>query len=453
MDPSTLDHPDEPSAPPGPSVAYLAWVFEPSYPVGHRFSVLRRSQPNVFGRIPPPASTPDGQLDDEAASRHHFCIEAKGYGWVIEDTKSRNGTFLDGSRLLPSQPALLRNGQLIRAGRCLAIFREGSPPVLSVGPSILGPSSAAEFQRRVWHHASLRSEPVLICGDQGTGRDRMARLIHQAWSETEGSFVHIRCRSQASAVVSSIVQLNASTPNAPAAPESQSAAVNPSQARSVVYLDHFDELSPELVESVTTAICAPNLSPSLRIIASAHEDFARRSPLADRWLTLHPLVELVSLDERREDIPFLARSMAEMETDREAMFSCSALEALMLADYPANLWTLQAHVQFATSRRDEGSMHLMHLPQVVQETRQRSRAAMPVYYATRLGEAYHHPDAATIRAVLEEFEGNVRQAADHLRVGRRTLYRLMDRAGIQANQFRPRSRPQVAAESSGGHSL
>ena len=59
--------------------------------------------------------------DDHAVSRVHFVLEAVGPGWTITDVGSRNGTFLNGERLLGSQ--LLRRGDELVIGSTSLGFR------------------------------------------------------------------------------------------------------------------------------------------------------------------------------------------------------------------------------------------------------------------------------------------------------------------------------------------
>lgn len=56
----------------------------------------------------------DFRLDDEGVSRIHFAIEPRSDGtFALEDLRSRNGTFVNGSRV---QVALLHDGDTVRVG-------------------------------------------------------------------------------------------------------------------------------------------------------------------------------------------------------------------------------------------------------------------------------------------------------------------------------------------------
>ena len=62
-------------------------------------------------------------LADPRASRIHCRVCRCGDDYVVEDLASRNGTFVNGARL--GGPRVLRDGDTIRAGRSLLVYRAG----------------------------------------------------------------------------------------------------------------------------------------------------------------------------------------------------------------------------------------------------------------------------------------------------------------------------------------
>lgn len=68
--------------------------------------------------------------DDIGLSRHHFRFEQYGEDWLVRDLLSKNGTFVNGSRI--SEPVRLRAGDRITASRITAIYDpSASAPQLS----------------------------------------------------------------------------------------------------------------------------------------------------------------------------------------------------------------------------------------------------------------------------------------------------------------------------------
>src|SRR5258708_785490 len=61
-----------------------------------------------------------GLLDDSKLSRRHAELQRDGDRWLARDLGSRNGTFVNGQRLV--QPHALQSGDVIRVGATLLVF-------------------------------------------------------------------------------------------------------------------------------------------------------------------------------------------------------------------------------------------------------------------------------------------------------------------------------------------
>jgi parallel beta-helix repeat protein len=64
-------------------------------------------------------------LEDSQASRHHAAIVQEAAGYSLQDLNSSNGTFLNERRV--AEPRMLRDGDLIRMGKTILLFRWGPP--------------------------------------------------------------------------------------------------------------------------------------------------------------------------------------------------------------------------------------------------------------------------------------------------------------------------------------
>ncbi|MCX7682101.1 MAG: FHA domain-containing protein [Anaerolineae bacterium] len=70
----------------------------------------------AHGIFPDLDLSPDGGLE-EGVSRHHCKIHQRGSSYLVEDVGSANGTFLNGQRLTPYLPHVLKNGDKLQLGR------------------------------------------------------------------------------------------------------------------------------------------------------------------------------------------------------------------------------------------------------------------------------------------------------------------------------------------------
>ena len=70
----------------------------------------------AHGIFPDLDLSPDGGLEG-GVSRHHCKIHQRGSTYLVEDVGSANGTFLDGQRLTPYLPHVLKDGDELQLGR------------------------------------------------------------------------------------------------------------------------------------------------------------------------------------------------------------------------------------------------------------------------------------------------------------------------------------------------
>jgi pSer/pThr/pTyr-binding forkhead associated (FHA) protein len=92
------------------------------WPDGPVESYLLDKQATALGRSP----GNDIVLDTTAISRYHVTFTFKNHQILLEDLQSVNGTYVDGERLAPNQPYVLRGGEEIQVGDVRLIFH---PPL------------------------------------------------------------------------------------------------------------------------------------------------------------------------------------------------------------------------------------------------------------------------------------------------------------------------------------
>src|SRR5687768_10462982 len=123
-------------------------------------------------------------LDDPQVSRRHALLtRSPDCSWQIEDEDSRNGTFVNGQRL--AQRVALQDQDVLRVGSHLLLFQELDeracrlllePPGATSGLVGDGPRMLAV--RKAIGVAACTQTPVLILGETGTGKERVAAAIH-----------------------------------------------------------------------------------------------------------------------------------------------------------------------------------------------------------------------------------------------------------------------------------
>lgn len=133
-------------------------------------------------------SAPDNDLvlPDKAVSARHCRFEPAESGLVIRDLGSRNGTYVNGVRVVT---ALLSDGASVRIGRTTLRVAARSESA-SINPTDMVAESPGmlDVLGEVQHMAAL-SWPVLIFGESGTGKEHVARALHNAGIRRHETFV------------------------------------------------------------------------------------------------------------------------------------------------------------------------------------------------------------------------------------------------------------------------
>ena len=274
--------------------------------------------------------------------------------------------------------------------------------------------------------------PVLLMGEDGTGKELVAAAIHLRSARAERPFIVVKCAT---------------------IPE---ADLNPWE-RADGGTIFFDEIT-EMSSSLQAKLAGELQSVELRVIAATNRDLEREVAAGrlrtDLFYRLNPVsITLPPLRERREDIPPLAQSFADRvySLGPAVKFSSEALELLVRYNWPGNTRELENAIVRAVALSD-GTIRVKDLPEQV---RQHSGSLSEIV----ANDVTHQPEAEDwvslseiegryVGRVLEHTRGNKQAAARILGVDRKTLDRMIKRHHIETRSFRTKTSTAAANSTS-----
>jgi DNA-binding NtrC family response regulator len=137
------------------------------------------------------SSSCDVVIDDPYVSNTHCVIERRpGGSLIVRDRNSRNGTHVDGNRI---EGAELRMGSYLTLGRTTLVAFSSATSHTTALEMLRGHDPAFRGTVEQALKAAQTDCNVLIVGETGTGKDLLARAVHEASRRSTGKFVPVNC--------------------------------------------------------------------------------------------------------------------------------------------------------------------------------------------------------------------------------------------------------------------
>ena len=285
---------------------------------------------------------------------------------------------------------------------------------------------------------------ILICGPSGSGKEVLARTIHEHSGRT-GEFVAVNCTAIPEALLES--ELFGHRKGAFTGASRDFAGLLSRACHGTVLLDEIGDMPATLQskllrvlqENVVRPVGGDRDQPiDVRILSATHRDLASEIAAGrfreDLYYRLNVIkLELPPLSSRPEDIPLLVAqqlnhlaSQVEREPKR---LSADGLELLTTASWPGNvrqLFNVVEHcVGLAAGRVISSELVRQALGDVAQ-------SVLP------LTQAREDFTRGYLNQVLELSKGNVSRAARIAKRNRTDFYKLLARHGVDAADFQPK---------------
>lgn len=203
---------------------------------------------------------------------------------------------------------------------------------------LVGDSAPAERLRAAVDAAAATDAPVLICGENGTGRETVARRVHREGARVDHPFATFSCRAVDAATASETLF---------------GADGGGGRLRlaggGTLFLEDVDALDPAMQSRFAARFAAAE-APDVRLVASGPPEAAGLHPEFRNLLDV-VRIDVPALRERRDDVPILAerfmRDLAQEYGRPAKRFEAQALAALVRHDWPGNVRELRNVVERA----------------------------------------------------------------------------------------------------------
>jgi transcriptional regulator with PAS, ATPase and Fis domain len=284
---------------------------------------------------------------------------------------------------------------------------------------------------------------VLLLGETGTGKEMVARLVHEGSRRASAPFVAVDCSGLTETLFES--ELFGHEKGAFTGASVRKLGLVEAASGGTLFLDEVGDIPLaqqvkllRLIESGTyrrVGGVAP-LRADFRLVAATHRDLRKmvldgrfRSDLYYR-ISAYP-VQVPTLRERREDIPLLAESLlSRLHPGRRFIISEAARRALVAYDYPGNVRELRNIVERASLLGDGDRIEPGQLPPEV--TAALSAVGAPAEGAdgAPAGRALQTAERDALAHALSRHTGSRRELATALGLSERTLYRKLRNFGL-----------------------
>jgi DNA-binding NtrC family response regulator len=284
--------------------------------------------------------------------------------------------------------------------------------------------------------AAASDAAVLLVGETGTGKERLARAIHATSRRSGAPFVAINCGALPRDLVES--ELFGVRRGAFTGAYADAPGVFVAAGRGTVFLDEIGEMPKEAQVKLLRVLQEGELRPvggarpqqvDVRIVAATNRSLAAlraehlREDLYFRVATV--VIEVPPLRGRREDILVLAQHFAARLADRygrHITLSRAAIELLLNYTFPGNVRELENVLESATaiSQADPQTITDKDLKPLLTQ----GAASQPSRYEEQ-PLALEDMERIAIERSLRLCQGNRTRAAALLGISRDTLYRKM----------------------------
>ncbi len=385
-------------------------------------------------------------LSDDRVSGRHVGVRAVESRFVVRDLDSTNGTWYEGSQI--AEVTIAAGSTLLVGRTALRIEPEAQP--LDVPPSqarrfgeLVGESLAMREVFAVLERVASSDATVLVEGETGTGKELVARGLHEASARRRGPFIAVDCGALPEGLLES--ELFGHVRGA------FTGAANPRTGMLVradggtLFLDELGRVPPSVQARLLRVLEERVVRPlggdteravDVRVIAASRDDLDAevaagkfRADLLYRLAVVR--VTLPPLRTRREDIPLIARELLRRRGLADERPAGAGLDRLIAHGWPGNVRELRNVLDRAIALAP-GAQHFGELAIRIESSAVADglsiRSDLP--YAEAKAAVLHDLERRYLTDVLARCDGNLSAASRASGIDRKHLRTLARKHGL-----------------------
>jgi DNA-binding NtrC family response regulator len=349
------------------------------------------------------------------------------------------------ARTLTGKKNSLRVAETIEADATEAWRQQHAQSFLGRSPQLL---RAFEVMRRI----AATDCSVLVHGETGTGKELVAKALHQGSERSKGTFVAINCAAIPENLIES--ELFGHAKGAFTGAQATRTGRFLEADGGTLFLDEIGEMPLALQSKLLRALQEKEIVPlgdskavpiDVRVIAATNRDLEEmveqkkfREDLLYRLDVIR--VDLPPLRERRGDVALLAAAFVEDANQRRGCrvngIEAAAMTALEAYEWPGNVRQLANVIERMVILRADGMLTIDDVPEKLRRGRAEQRPTasaldLPVLpdEGLDLRASVERYESALMRQALERTGWNKNRAAAILKLNRTTLVEKLKKRG------------------------
>ncbi len=307
----------------------------------------------------------------------------------------------------------------------------------TLGPRIIGETNSIIALRETITHVADTNADILLFGETGTGKELVARSLHEQSSRREKNFVAVNCGAVPENLIES--ELYGHEKGAFTGADAKRIGKFEHAQGGTLFLDEIESMPMQaqirllrvLQERVIERVGSNELIPlDIRVIAATKVDLKKAAQEGAFRQDLYYRLNIVTLDipplrERREDIPALFHHFLLVAAARYGKAATalpqSALQELLSHDWPGNVREL----------RNAAERYV--LLGKLSELGEQSKNAKVL---TSLADQVAEYEKSLIEQTLIECSGSIKDTMELLKIPRKTLYDKMQKYQINKDTYK-----------------